>query len=122
MLAALRSAARSRDAAEASMEPRSPRSQEGHPSPPGSLLVAEMEKKRTRSVDEMNKMLDEMLQDRVDPGQVVRSERGSVRWQVGGNWIPRQHKFTTWSRCARARRQGSTPGPVEETKAVPTEG
>ncbi|KAH6986828.1 hypothetical protein EDB80DRAFT_874840 [Ilyonectria destructans] len=105
MLAALRSVARSRDAAEASMEPRSPQPQEGHPSPPGSLLVAETEKKRTRSVDEMNKMLDEMLQDRVDPGQVVQIERGSIRWQVGGNWIPRQHKFTT-----EPLRQSPTPG------------
>jgi hypothetical protein len=32
--------------------------------------------------------------------------QGEGQWQVGRNWIPCQHRFTTWSRCAGARRQG----------------
>ena len=34
---------------------------------------------RRKSVDEMSRMLDEMIQDRVDNGQLVRSIKGSVR-------------------------------------------
>ena len=34
---------------------------------------------RTKSVDEMSRMLDEMIQDRVESGQLVRGNRGSVR-------------------------------------------
>lgn len=33
---------------------------------------------RGKSVDEMTRMLDEMIQDKVDTGQVVRGERGSL--------------------------------------------
>ncbi|CEF73060.1 unnamed protein product [Fusarium graminearum] len=90
MLAALRSAARSRDTAEATVEPRSPLSpkpavQESSSEKPGSAKTAVTEKKRTRGVDEMNNLLDEMLQDRVEKGQVVRGKRGSVRLAVGQN-------------------------------------
>ncbi|KAH7171096.1 kinesin motor domain-containing protein [Dactylonectria macrodidyma] len=118
MLAALRSAARSRDTAEASTEPRSPLSQESHPSLPGSPLVPEADKKRGRGVDEMNKMLDEMLQDRVEAGQVVRGKRGSVR-VAGGQ---KMDSLAEPVQAMEPLRQCPTPGPVEEANAVPLEG
>lgn len=87
MLAALRSAARSRDTAEAAVEPRSPRSpqsmDEQRPEIPGSPSPVKREKKRTKSVDEMNRMLDEMIQDRVETGHIVKGVRGSVRLASG---------------------------------------
>ncbi|OJD10032.1 hypothetical protein AJ78_08790 [Emergomyces pasteurianus Ep9510] len=43
----------------------------------------EKEKKR-RSVDEMSRMLDEMIQDRVESGHLVKGTRGSVRVAIGG--------------------------------------
>ncbi|EQL38875.1 centromeric protein E, variant 3 [Blastomyces dermatitidis ATCC 26199] len=43
----------------------------------------EKEKKR-RSVDEMSRMLDEMIQDRVESGHLVKGTRGSVRVANGG--------------------------------------
>lgn len=82
MLAALRSVARSRDTADSGYEaraslspppsatPRSPRS------PPQAQYVAA--KPRTKSSDEL-KILDEMIMDRIESGQLVRSSRGSVR-------------------------------------------
>ncbi|KAI0107538.1 kinesin-domain-containing protein [Nemania sp. FL0031] len=90
MLAALRTAARSRDAAEGLetlrsearasllLESVSPPPQDALPDPP----VAKNKRHspvRRRSVDEMSKMLDEMIQDRVESGQLVRGVRGSVR-------------------------------------------
>ncbi|KAH8815167.1 kinesin motor domain-containing protein [Xylogone sp. PMI_703] len=36
-------------------------------------------RKRTKSVDEMSRMLDEMIQDRVERGEIVKGSRGSVR-------------------------------------------
>ncbi|KAL7935299.1 kinesin-like protein [Trichoderma chlorosporum] len=79
MLAALRSAARSRDNADAMTEPRSPQSQDGIRSAhPWSPTVKES-KRRTKSIDEMNNMLEEMIQDRVETGQIIRGSRGSVR-------------------------------------------
>jgi centromeric protein E len=83
MLAALRSAARSRDVAEASTEPRLPRPT---PQPNAAALeqttmvpASESEEKSAKGVDEMNRMLDEMIQDRVETGQIIRGVRGSVR-------------------------------------------
>ncbi|KAI0523851.1 kinesin-domain-containing protein [Xylaria bambusicola] len=90
MLTALRSAARSRDVAEGLdnqrsetrssllLESVSPPPQDALPDPP----VAKAKRYspiRKRSVDEMSKMLDEMIQDRVESGQLVRGVRGSVR-------------------------------------------
>ncbi|KAI0432090.1 kinesin-domain-containing protein [Xylaria sp. FL1042] len=90
MLTALRTAARSRDAAEGLdtqksearssllLESVSPPPQDALPDPP----VAKSKRYspvRKRSVDEMSKMLDEMIQDRVESGQLVRGVRGSVR-------------------------------------------
>ncbi|KAI0120280.1 kinesin-domain-containing protein [Hypoxylon sp. NC0597] len=93
MLAALRSAARSRDAAEGIDSSRSetrssllyeqaasPPPQGALPDPPVSIAKAHSPiRKRTRSVDEMSRILDEMIQDRVETGHIVRGSRGSVR-------------------------------------------
>jgi centromeric protein E len=42
-------------------------------------LLSPKTRKRTKSVDEMSKMLDEMIQDRVESGHLVKGARGSVR-------------------------------------------
>ncbi|KAG5941756.1 hypothetical protein E4U60_007692 [Claviceps pazoutovae] len=114
MLAALRSAARSRDAADASVETRSlplspllsptlvlapppqpsPPLQVDHvkettthtkavtspavPPPPPTLPTLPHATRRTKSVDEMNRMLEEMIQDRVETGHIIRGSKGSV--------------------------------------------
>jgi centromeric protein E len=101
MLTALRSAARSRDTAD--RDPRASHSLkllESGPLSPVSArasllldngplspvlaggpmgLLSPKVRKRTKSVDEMSKMLDEMIQDRVESGQLVKGVRGSVR-------------------------------------------
>lgn len=103
MLAALRSAARSRDNAdrvESRTSNRNSRvfSDDGNYSltntpglttfssptsstPTLSKQVSLMNSTRTRtkSVDEMSKMLDDMIQDRVESGQLIRGNRGSIR-------------------------------------------
>jgi len=98
MLTALRSAARSRDAAEGFESPRleslrtearhsllhegaaSPPPQACLPEPPVMIGMShESTRKRTKSVDEMSRILDEMIQDRVETGHIVRGSRGSVR-------------------------------------------
>ncbi len=90
MLAALRTAQRSRDNADKVdsraegrvsqiiEEPAS--ADEGNDTSAQSLArqVSHL-RKRTKSVDEMSRMLDEMIQDRVESGQIVRGVRGSVR-------------------------------------------
>jgi len=101
MLTALRSAARSRDTADRDprsstaiqmlengpLSPVSARASQlldNGPASPGlsqgplDLLNPKI-RKRTKSVDEMSKMLDEMIQDRVETGQLVKGVRGSVR-------------------------------------------
>lgn len=52
---------------------------EAAPSPPSLARQMSGIKKRTKSVDEMSRILDEMIQDRVESGQIVRGVRGSVR-------------------------------------------
>jgi centromeric protein E len=89
MLTALRSAARSRDTADRSADPNAvPRVslalEKGPVSPvlaggPMMSLLSPKTRKRTKSVDEMSRMLDEMIQDRVESGQLVKGNRGSVR-------------------------------------------
>ncbi|KAL1845605.1 Kinesin-like protein kip2 [Paecilomyces lecythidis] len=45
-----------------------------------SLQTSEKDKaKKRRSVDEMSRMLDEMIQDRVESGQLIKGSRGSMR-------------------------------------------
>jgi len=102
MLDALRSAARSRDTAD--RDPRASQTlkllENGPLSPvsartsqlvdnnlplspisgsPMMSLMSPKTRKRTKSVDEMSKMLDEMIQDRVERGELVKGARGSVR-------------------------------------------
>jgi centromeric protein E len=91
MLAALRTAARSRDNAdrvESRSEVRTSQILDSNPGPaptgsppaaPSLLRQVSYLRKRTKSVDEMSKMLDEMIQDRVESGQIIRGTRGSVR-------------------------------------------
>jgi centromeric protein E len=85
MLAALRSAARSRDTADASTA--EVRFSDPDVSKQGSLSAVQTpvkaHKRRTKSVDEMNKMLEEMIQDRVESGDIIRGVRGSVRLPPG---------------------------------------
>jgi centromeric protein E len=97
MLAALRSAARSRDNAdrvESRSEVRISQILDSNPGPaptgsppaaPSLLRQVSGLRKRTKSVDEMSKMLDEMIQDRVESGHIVRGTRGSVRVASAGN-------------------------------------
>jgi centromeric protein E len=98
MLDALRSAARSRDTAD--RDPRTSQTlkllENGPLSPvsartsqlvdaslasvPGSpmmTLLSPKLRKRTKSVDEMSKMLDEMIQDKVESGHLVKGKTGS---------------------------------------------
>ncbi|KAK0624696.1 kinesin motor domain-containing protein [Bombardia bombarda] len=99
MLTALRSAARSRENADR-VESRAELSRaelrtsqiveasSGSPTGKGpTTLVRQVSqlRMRTKSVDEMSKMLDEMIQDRVETGQIVRGTRGSVRVAPGSN-------------------------------------
>ncbi|KAI1493135.1 kinesin-domain-containing protein [Biscogniauxia mediterranea] len=92
MLSALRNAARSRDAAEgltdsSKSEARSsllcdavsPPPQNALPDPPVSVHKKSPVPSRSKSVDEMSRILDEMIQDRVETGHIVRGSRGSVR-------------------------------------------
>ncbi|TVY32388.1 Kinesin-related protein [Lachnellula subtilissima] len=99
MLTALRSMARARDTAERTTSTPSLQLLENGPLTPASTrtsqlldgptsprlttetldLLSPKIRKRTKSVDEMSKMLDEMIQDRVESGQLVKSVKGSVR-------------------------------------------
>ena len=97
MVNALRSAARKRDNADFGSEPASPDhrqesqhqskdSNETHgsngvfPFSPVELLSPQKEKEAKRkSIDEMSRILDEMIQDRVESGQLIKSNKGSVR-------------------------------------------
>lgn len=98
MLAALRSAARSRDVADrvesrtdirSSQVPEQPQPSAAETSPsktsprPSLARQTSQPRVRTKSVDEMSKMLDEMIQDRVETGHIVRGSRGSVRVASG---------------------------------------
>lgn len=107
MVVALRSAARKRDVAGLSSEPTTPNERKekeprhqsngsngssssgglifGTCSPVDLLSPAkehgkEKDKERKRrSIDEMSRILDEMIQDRVESGQVIRGSKGAVR-------------------------------------------
>lgn len=93
MLGALRSAARSRDVAEGIEHPRSearasllyegaasPPPADALPDPPMSASKGSgVVQIKARSVDEMSRILDEMIQDRVETGHIVLGSRGSVR-------------------------------------------
>jgi centromeric protein E len=89
MLTALRSAARSRDTANLTADPTGARASMiidtdvadnlvSNGGPMESLRSPKI-RKRTKSVDEMSKLLDEMIQDRVEGGHLIKGSRGSVR-------------------------------------------
>lgn len=92
MLIALRSAARRGEIADRSIETRAsqlmmlengPRSNPTSPTSPQRPLFrhgsVRSSHKDRRSTDEMSRILDEMIQDRVETGHIVKSTRGSVR-------------------------------------------
>ncbi|KAI1435346.1 kinesin-domain-containing protein [Xylaria sp. CBS 124048] len=90
MLSALRNAARSREVADGLDSLRSEARaslllESVSPPPQGALPDPPMAKNkryspiRTRSVDEMSKMLDDMIQDHVEAGHALRGARGSLR-------------------------------------------
>lgn len=92
MLIALRSAARRGEIADRSIETRAsqlmmlengPRSNPASPTSPQRPLFrhssVRSSHKDRRSTDEMSRILDEMIQDRVETGHIVKSTRGSVR-------------------------------------------
>ncbi|KAG5999159.1 hypothetical protein E4U54_002019 [Claviceps lovelessii] len=89
MLAALRSAARSRDTADATLEHRSPLSPKpavtamGDPAEDAPTMTATpasclLKRRGTKSVDEMNRMLEEMIQDHVDTDDMTPSPEDSL--------------------------------------------
>lgn len=92
MLIALRSAARRGEIADRSIETRAsqlmmlengPRSNPTSPTSPQRPLFrhssVRSSPKDRRGPDEMSRILDEMIQDRVETGHIVKSTRGSVR-------------------------------------------
>jgi centromeric protein E len=100
MLTALRSAARHRDLAQLSIETQTPsptqtpvpptqtpaqtQQSAGNASPGAAPKVsagpAEIETTvKRRSMDEVSRILDEMIQDRVESGHLIKGSRGSVR-------------------------------------------
>ncbi|PHH60043.1 hypothetical protein CDD81_2172 [Ophiocordyceps australis] len=110
MLAALRSAARCRESADAMSEPRSPR-------PAATVAmgqtVTRAVSKRTQSVEEMNKMLEEMIQDGVETGHIVRGVRGSVRLPNG------QPRLASLAEPPHELEQhGQSPVPAEKMTAL----
>ena len=106
MVSALRSAARKREVAELTPDSSSGEYKKGSQdqshgsktdtmssnsspiksmSPKGFLSPpkAALEETKRRSVDEMSKMLDEMIQDKVESGHIVKGRSGSVRVAAG---------------------------------------
>lgn len=97
MLVALRSAARIRDQAESRASMRLDGASASNPTSPVSPSRGVFQSfsrpplsQRRRSDDEMSRILDEMIQDRVEAGQIVRGVRGSVR--VAANNAAVAHK------------------------------
>ncbi|KAL4891374.1 kinesin family protein [Aspergillus ambiguus] len=96
MLAALRSAARHRDVAHINTDTYSTDGNDKSKSPepqPSSVVTppaepdadvlpplrSETKDGRRKSMDEVSRILDEMIQDRVESGQLIKGSRGSVR-------------------------------------------
>lgn len=125
MLTALRSAARSRDTADRSggpmrmssyMDPGSllTTSDNDHSPPRGSTpLTPARVRKRTKSVDEMSKLLDGMIQDRIESGQIIKTVRGSV--MIASSDRKQVHSMTEMEALsATAMGNDSTPSPVAQ--------
>ncbi len=122
MVTALRSAARKREVAELTPESSSAEFKKGvkhhsHGSKTNSLVSNSLpinatspkgllspqnsikEKTKRKSVDEMSRMLDEMIQDKVESGHIVKGRSGSVRVAAG---------HTRRQSSSLARRQSTT--------------
>lgn len=87
MLAALRSVARSRETAEGSFDPRAPLSPplSANPLSPQQAQYVTGKQRTSKGSNEL-KILDDMISDRIQSGQLVRSSRGSVHI---ANEVPR---------------------------------
>jgi centromeric protein E len=96
-----------------SSNPISPPPKEPAPGPPGPPRQVSHNRKKTRSVDEMSRILDEMIQDRVETGQIVRGARGSVR-------VATEKKVTTFAEPA-AEMYSDSPVMNRETSPVAME-
>lgn len=68
---------------------------EGATASPVASLLPTKARARRRSVDEMSRMLDEMIQDRVERGDMVRGARGSVRLASERRQASLGHSATT---------------------------
>jgi centromeric protein E len=117
MVTALRSAARKRDLAELTPDSSSAEFKKGAHQSSGSndssltsnttpitpvtpvTLLSPQKKadKKRKSVDEMSRMLDEMIQDKVESGHLVKGRTGSVRVAA-----PRRHSRRPSSAAAAA--------------------
>lgn len=118
MLAALRSAARSRDTADASMEPglSPPAADEATETQGSTPSAVQTQRRRTQDVDEVNRILEEMIQDRVETGHIIRGSRGSVRLPPGqkpDGLARRLHNL-------EPLRQSPTPMEIPELQAAET--
>lgn len=99
MLVALRSAARIRDQAESRASMRLDGASMSNPTSPVSPSRGVFQSfsrpplsQRRRSDDEMSRILDEMIQDRVEAGQIVRGVRGSVRVAANNTAVAHKEK------------------------------
>ncbi|KAK8056114.1 kinesin family protein [Apiospora rasikravindrae] len=136
MLGALRSAARSRDAAEGLdkevpkpevrevreartsllyEQAASPPPSGALPDPPRKSASPSSERRRPKSVDEMSRILDEMIQEKVESGHVVRGVRGSVRIASDGRKIHVPGEATAPAAAA------ANAEPVRESPTIPHE-
>ncbi|KAL3429309.1 kinesin motor domain-containing protein [Aspergillus tetrazonus] len=93
MLTALRSAARHRDLAQLTLDnqllPKETSSPDREP-PPTSQAPDPGAKRK--SMDEVSRILDEMIQDRVESGHLIKGARGSVRVAPGSRRASESHQ------------------------------
>ncbi|KAL4745069.1 hypothetical protein BDW72DRAFT_66502 [Aspergillus terricola var. indicus] len=95
MLTALRSAARHRDLAQLTLDNQSLQketSSPGRESPPNPRAPDPGAKRK--SMDEVSRILDEMIQDRVESGHLIKGARGSVRVAPGSRRASVSHPAT----------------------------
>ncbi|KAL4737790.1 kinesin motor domain-containing protein [Aspergillus similis] len=92
MLTALRSAARHRDLAQLTLDNQSLPKETSSESPPTSQAPDPGAKRK--SMDEVSRILDEMIQDRVESGHLIKGARGSVRVAPGSRRASESHQAT----------------------------
>jgi centromeric protein E len=93
MLTALRSAARHRDLAQLTLDNQSLPKETSSPDrePPPTSQAPDPGAKR-KSMDEVSRILDEMIQDRVESGHLIKGARGSVRVAPGSRRASESHQ------------------------------